>query len=253
MIFDLEPFDIFLVAGVFVLLFFVSKYFMANRKTKTICCSAILVFCGILSAVFLIPVNIQSSVVYGYNYSLATVILTNEQGNSIIVDPGYSTYTKNLIKSSNIKNLSAAFVLQKSFAYIDTIRSVGIDTIIRSDSGQGYDEEVVVNFDEVGSVGGFLFQYKTFDDRLIGLEISFDNTKVFIFRDLKQSDDALTFVSNENYDIVILGKHDEYAEYFTQSQILTYYQNSLSQSSFVENGNIGLFVNDKNYVWRCLD
>lgn len=253
LIFDLEPFDIFLVAGVFVLLFFISKYFMASRKTKTICCSAILVFCGILSALYLIPVNVQSSVVYGYNYSLATVILTNEQGNSIIVDPGYSTYTKNLIKNANIKNLSAAFVLQKSSAYIDTIRGIGIDTIIRSDTGQGYDEEVVVNFDEVGSVGGFSFQYKSFDDRLIGLEILFDNTKLFILRDLKQSDDALTFISNENYDIVILGKHDEYAEYFTQSQILTYYQNSLSQSSFVENGNIGLLVNDKNYVWRCLD
>lgn len=253
LIFELEPFDIFMIAGLFVLFFMISKFFMASKKTKTICCSAIILFCGILGVIYLIPINIQSSVVYGYNYSLATVILTNEQGNSVIVDPGYNTYTKNLIKNANVKNLSAAFVLQKSSSYIDTVRSIGIDTIIRCDSGQGYDEEILVDFDESGAIGGFVFEYKSFNNRLIGLEISFDETKVFILRDLNQSDDALTFMSGENYDIVILGKHDEYAQFFEQSKILTYYKNSLSETSFVADGNVNLFIDGKNYNWRCLD
>lgn len=250
---QLEPFDIFLVAGVFLLFFLISKYFMASRKAKTICCSTIFVFCGILGGIYLIPTSVQASVTYGYNYSSSTVVLTNDSGESVIVDAGYSNYTKNLLSANNIKKVSTAFVLQKSSAYIDTMREIGVENLIRCDNGQGYPEDVLVNFDETGYIGGFTFEYKSFEERLIGLEISFDETKVFILRDLKQSEEALTSVSSENYDIVILGKHDDYAKFFERSYVLTYYKNSLAQTSFVSNGNITCLIDGKNYKWRCVD
>lgn len=253
LIVQLEPFDIFLVAGAFLLFFLISKYFMASRKAKTICCSTIFVFCGILGGIYLIPTSVQASVTYGYNYSSPTVVLTNDSGESVIVDAGYSNYTKNLLRANNIKKVSTAFVLQKSSAYIDTMREIGVENLIRCDNGQGYPEDVLVNFDETGYIGGFTFEYKSFEDRLIGLEISFDETKVFILRDLKQSDEALTSVSSENYDIVILGKHDDYAKFFERSYVLTYYKNSLAQTSFVSNGNITCLIDGKNYKWRCVD
>ena len=250
---QLEPFDIFLVAGVFVLFFLVSKYFMASKKAKTVCCSTIVAFCGILGCFSLIPVQLQSSIVYGYNYSSPSVVITNQSGESVVIDPGYSTFTKNLLNVNGIKNVSAVFVLQKSSAYIDTIREIGAENLIRSDSGQGYSEEILVNFDQTGLIGDFSFVYRTYEDRLIGLEISFDETKIFVLRDLNQSDEALTYVSNFNYDIVILGKHDEYAEFFDRSFVLTYYNNSLAQTSFVEDGNISCLIDGKNYEWRCVD
>ena len=250
---QLEPFDIFLVAGAFLLFFLISKYFMASRKAKTICCSTIFVFCGILGGIYLIPTSVQASVTYGYNYSSSTVVLTNDSGESVIVDAGYSNYTKNLLSANNIKKVSTAFVLQKSSAYIDTMREIGVENLIRCDNGQGYPEDVLVNFDETGYIGGFTFEYKSFEERLIGLEISFDETKVFILRDLKQSEEALTSVSSENYDIVILGKHDDYAKFFERSYVLTYYKNSLAQTSFVSNGNITCLIDGKNYKWRCVD
>lgn len=248
-----EPLDIFLVALMFVLFFLCSRFFMTSKKTKTVCCCCILVLGGVLGCVNLIPQDVSACVSYGYNYSAPIVMLTNDSGKSVIVDIGYYSYTKNMMRASKIDSCDTIFVLQRSNVSVDTAREIGVENIIRCDAGQGLDEDVVVNFDQIGLVDGFSFVYRSYNDRLIGLEISFDDINVFILRDLNQTDEALDFVANENYDIVILGKHDEYADHFSGSQILTFYENPLAETSFANNGNIYCNLGDKKFDWRCLD
>lgn len=251
---NLQPFDIFFVGLLFVFIFLISQYFMANKKVKVFCCSGIVIISALLGVFYYLPVNnLKTSVAYGYNYSTPIVVLTNNEGKSVIVDVGYSSYTKNVLRALNVKEISTAFVLQKSSVYIQTSREIGVVNLIRADGGQGYDEEILIDYDQFGSVDGFDFVYRSYQNRLIGLEFSFDELKIFILRDLNQSSEALSFISQENYDIVILGKHDQYAESFDNSKIMTYYKNSLATSSFVDNGNMICQIKGKNFEWRCLD
>lgn len=250
----LEPLNIFIIAVAFVGFFFLSKFFMANKKAKIVCCSSVLIVCCVVACIGQIPIMVEPFIVYGFNYSKETIILTNSENNSIVVDIGYENYTKSLLKSAGIKNLKAMLVLNYSTVNIDTARTLGVETIIRCDDGEDLEEELLVEFNQTGLVSGFSFEYIAYKNRLVGLEISFDDVCVFVLRNIKQSDDALQSVSQKNYDVVMLGKKDEYASYFSNAlQIASYYDNSYSTVSYVKNGNVAFDVTDSNLKWRCLD
>ncbi len=251
---DVEPLDIFFVAFACIFFFLLSKYFLASKRVRTVCCSTTFALSGIFYGLSYIQFPVTSSVVYAYNYSYSIVILTNSNGESVIVDFGYEDFTSNLLDTLGIKSISTAFVLQKTTILIDSAEAVGVDTIIRSDEGQGYDQEVLVELNQTGQVGGFSFVFRGYNNRLTGLEISFDNTTVFILKDWTTSEDAISALPLDTYNFVILGKHEQYASQFSSSsRILTYYNCAEASSSYEELGNISFEIDGKNYVRRCLD
>ncbi len=249
-----EPFDIFFVASMFVFFFLASYFFMTSKKVRVVSCSAVFALSGILFGISYIQFPVGSALVYCYNNSYSVVLLTNSSGESVIVDFGSESFTRNLLISLGIEKITTAFVLQKTTVLIDSAEEIGVETLIRADEGQGYDNEVLVELNESASVGGFSFVYRGYGTRMIGLEISFDDTTVFILRDWTLTETQLSTLPIENYDFVILGKHDEYASYFDESSIfLTYYSCDVADSAFETSGNVAYDISGKNYIWRCID
>ena len=131
---------------------------------------------------------------------------------------------------------------------------IGVNNIVRCDGGQGYDNEQLIDTNIQGRIGGFSFEYKSYNQRLLGLEIAFDDIKIFVLRDINQTDVALNTVAEIDYDVVILGRHDAYAEKFQNCKcVLTYYENKDADFSFSKNGNMACDINGKNLKWRCID
>ncbi len=251
---DVQPFDIFFVATLFLGFFLLSKFFMASKKRKAICCSTVFALSGIFCGLSFVQFPVQSSVVYAQNYSNSVVVLTNSAGESVIVDFGYENFTRDLLNALEIKNISTAFVLQKPTIYNNTANMIGVDTIIRCDEGQGYDEETLVELNQPGTVGGFSFVFRGNRGRLTGLEISFDDTTVFILKDWTTSDEALDALPVSTYDFVILGEQDECASHFSsESVVLTRYDCATADFSFEKSGNISFQIDGNNFSRRCLD
>ncbi len=250
----IEPFDIFFVASLFVLFFLLSHYFLTSRKVKAICCSSVFALSAVLYGVSYVQFPVTSSLVYCYNYSYSVLVLTNSKGESVIVDFGYESFTRKLLNALEIKQITTAFVLQKPTILIDSANEIGVETLIRADGGQGYDNEVLMELNEEGSVGGFTFVYRGYGTRMLGLEISFDDTTIFILRDWTLTETQLSSLPVENYDFVVLGKHESYASYFDESSIfLTYYSCDIASSSYENDGNVAYEISGKNYSRRCLD
>ncbi|MDE6583171.1 MAG: ComEC/Rec2 family competence protein, partial [Clostridia bacterium] len=214
LIINLKPINVFLVALVCILAFLLSRYFMANKKVKTVCCSSLAVVCAIVFGCLYIPTKSQSAISVCYNYSNEIVLLTNSHGNSVLVDAGYLDFTQKVLKSQNVKSVVATFVLQDTTVNIDTVREVSDGVVIRGDNVEGYDEEVLST---VGTVAGFSYVYKFYDKKLAGLEISFDDTKVFILKNKTHSVDALKSLAESDYDFVILDKKSSYSLYFSEN------------------------------------
>ena len=259
---NLKPIDIFVEAGFFITLFAFSGFIIVNKKFRKLIRLSLLVLCGFLYALTYVQLPVGSSIVYGFDGSYSTLILTNSSNESVIVDFGDEEYCQRLLNLLGVKNISTGFVLQKPTVLIDSAREIGVSNLIRCDEGQGYDEEVVYSPDATGVVGGFNFKYRFYGNTLIGLEIKFDETSVFVLRDRNTTEKALQEISNVNYDFVVLGKHEIYAKYFSKSKILAYNENEVSQneteqnkffSTFQRNGNVKIDIIDKKYTRRCLD
>lgn len=253
LIIKLQPVNFALVALLCLLVFLLSKFFMASKKVRAVCCSTLACVCAIVFGCLYIPTAPQSALSLNYNYSDEVVLLTNSQGNSVLVDVSYADFTQRVLKAHNIKNVDATFVLQKATIKIDSVRKVCNGRVIRCDKLEGYDEEVLST---TGTVAGFSYEYIFFGDdkKLVGLEISFDDTKVFILKNKNHTKQELESLQTENYDFVILDKKVNYSPYFTEnSNILCYYKGDDIDYSYSQFGNFTYLIDGKNYQWRCLD
>lgn len=247
----LKPFGIFFVGAFFVLLFLISGFFMCKKRTKVIVCSTVFLISTILFGCSYIEIPTKETLSYCFNYSNSCVILTDNKGECALVDLGSYDFTMQALSRIGLRSVSTLFVLQDNSIDIETSRDIGISNIIRATTAQGFEEEQVVGTNKTYIYGNFAFQYKTKGSRLLGLEIDFCGKKVFVMRDWSLSVSALQELGASDFDYVILGKHDEYAEYFSsRSKILTHNKNILATTSFVRNGNVCYNLKGN---WRCLD
>lgn len=251
---NVDEFGIFFIVMFFVFFFCLSKFFMASKKMRAICCCCAFAVGSLFFGLDFVQFPISSSISYGFDFSTSVVVLTNSTGQSMIVDMCSETFTKRLLNNLQIKNISTAFVLQTPTFKIDTANEIGVQTIIRSDDGQGYDQEILLSFDEIATYEGFAFVFRGQNNRVTGLEISFDETTVFVLKDWNTSVSAIQALPTQNYDFVILGKHQQYANLFdAKSKVMTYYTCPEADSTFVGNGNVSYDIFGKIYKRRCLD
>ena len=251
---NLDPFSIFFTAALFAGLFILSRYCMASKRGKTLCCSGMFLLSGILFGLNYIHLSADACLAYGFSYSNSTVIMHSSTGQTLIIDCVGKTFARKIMNQLNIKQIDVCFVLQDTTYNIDASRELGIKQVVRSDSGQGYDEEVLVELEQSGAVGDFSFVYKTYNDKLLGLEIAFDDVVVFVFKDKKIASAAMNAVAEEDYDFVILGNQVDNAGILPYNcNVLTYLDDPAADSSFQKDGNVAYLLGNKNNVWRGLD
>lgn len=267
LIVTIGPQNLFVTAALLVLLFLISRFFMAKKRTKVACCSTIFVLGSIIFGLTFIENPQKSTFSYCHNFSTSVVIFTNGDGQSAIVDLTSENFTKNAMNRLGVKNMDTLFVLQDNTLDIDVANAIGVQTIVRSTDAEGFENEIVVQDDKWHLENGFCFRYHFEKKRLLGLEFLFEGENIFILRDWKTSQSALEYLARQNFDFVLLGEHEEYASYFS-CEVYAYESGSYVDHSYVQDGNMAVKIlktnenqkNDKkpakmhkNYEWRCLD
>jgi len=249
---SLEPIDIFLVLTGFVLLFLLSRYFMANKKVKIIGCSTFACIFAILGCLSFVKIPEKPTLVYAYNYSTQTVLLTNESGETAVVDLCNENFEKQIFIETGIDGADVLFLLSEELD-IEIARAIGVDSIVRCTQEAGFEEEICVPKDDHENIAGFEFCYITFENKLFGLEIKFDQTSIFIVKNAL-SENAIKSLNNCDYDIVILGKNDVYSSLLDEEiVVLGYYRGSKADVTYTEHGNVCFDIKQNSYNRRCLD
>ncbi len=270
LILTIGPQNLFVVALLLVLLFFISRFFMAKKRTKAVCCSTIFALGSIIFGLTFIDNPQKSTFSYCHNFSSSIVILTNGNGDSAIVDLASENFTKNAMNRLDIKKVETLFVLQDNTIDIDVANEIGVEKIVRSTDAEGFENETVYADDKWHLENGFCFKYHYEKKRLLGLEFLFEGESIFILRDWKTTESALTTLGQEDFDFVLLGDHEEYAPYFS-CPVYAHDEGENVERSYVRDGNMSVNFLDnknaeenqkndknpakmrKNYVWRCLD
>lgn len=247
---ELVPINIFSIATLFIALFLLSRYSMFAKRSKAICCSSLLV----LSLVFsLVDILQQPSVgiAYCFNYSNDSVMLTNSQGKTAVVD--FDSKAENLMSVCNVKQVSTIFILDYYVNDIEFMREVGVQNIISCKNYRNYDEEVLVNKNLTYQIDGFEFAFKSFDGKMVALELKFDNVSVLILSDDADALHAQSFAQN-NYDFVMIGSNSELAKCFSAGCIVQGYEKGENvDKNYLHDGNSFYKIKESKFVWRCLD
>ncbi len=246
----LAPLSIFSVTAMFVAMFILSRYTMLTKRSKAICCSSLLV----LSLVFsLVDVLQQPSVgiAYCFNYSNDSVMLTNSQGKTAVVD--FDSKADALMSVCNVKQVSTVFVLDYYVKDIEFMREVGVQNIISCKNYRNYDEEVLVNENSAYQIDGFEFKFKSVNGDLVALELKFDDVSVMILSDDAETSHAQSLAQN-NYDFVMVGSKTELAKYFSAGCIVQGYEKGENvDKNYLQDGNSFYKIKENEFVWRCLD
>ena len=249
---DLEPFDIFMVAFAFVGFFLLSRYFMRSKKVKAVCCCSVFALSGLFCGLSFVQFPQSSSISYCFAGGTGHITLSTASGQTAVVDMAEG-FTKRVLRRLDLKRATLSFVLQRSQFNYSVSRELGAEYVVRNDAGEGYEEEILLAGETFGSFGDFSFRYRYFGNRQIGLEIAFDEIKVFVLRDRTTSDVAINSLSSEKFDFVLLGKQDYGGAFNENAIVLSYYNTSFSDASFEKDGNIAYRIDGKNFQRRCLD
>lgn len=250
LIFALKRFDIFFVAACALLCFLLCKFFMSKKKMKILASVGALCVATFLLAG--VPIFVQkSSVVCAYNGSASMLVFTNSQKQSLIVDFAGKTFSQSVLDELNIKTVENAVVLQDATLDIESARFVGVKNIVRSDGGEGYAEEILVQPNQAVLCGGFALNFKYHYSTLVGVEISFDGQDVFVIRDVSLRETQLATAADKEYDLVVLGKHTEYASYFNARNISGYNSDEKISASVEKFGNFCYNLN--NFSCKSID
>ena len=247
--FTLEPLDIFFSAFLYLGIFFASRYCLASKKFKAILCSIFFSLSAVFFGLSFAQMPTSASISYCYYYTNSVVILHSKGGQSALVDLGSYDFCRKALNCLKIKNVDTAFVLQDTSYDIMVSRKLGIENVVRWGSGQGFEEETIVSLDETNLLGDFTFCYKSSGGKILGLEISFDDTSVFILKDKQIEENALDGVG---CDIAFVGRQTDVAKAFDERcKVLGYQSGEFVDFNFIQNGNMSF--NIENQKWRCLD
>jgi len=254
-VFALEPSNIFVVGLLFLFLFLLGRNFMCNKKFKAVTCSIVGFALAICFGLSFVSFPVSSSINMCYNYTEQVILLTNSYGESVMIGSGDYEFNRKLLNAKNLNSVKNMFLFETEDVLVGGLQKLGMENLIRPESFDGFDEDIVVGYNKYANVGHFSFVFKKFNEEFLGLEISFDETMIFVFGNEKElSAKALQTVSNTKYDFVFVDKYIEFAQLFgKETKILSYYKNINVDASYARDGNISYVLNGKDYRRRCLD
>ncbi len=254
--FNLKPLSIFASALFMLGLFFVGRFFMTSRKTKMLCCAIVLVPAFVLMGCGDNWFSAKSTIACAYQYGNSVVLITNKAKESVIIDMAGETFVDRFADSVGVSKVSTMFLVQKDDLFYDQQwKTFGVENIVRCDRMQGFDEEVLVQKNKTSRIGNFVFRYVEIEQEVVGLELQFDQTKLFVFAKGKGvKSEIAQAVAQENYDIVMIGKNQQISQYFDKKcNIFGFYKEENVDFSFAEQGNVCCKISNGKMSRRCLD
>lgn len=248
---ELSPISIMIVAVVFVAIFLLSNFAMIKTKTRAIICAGLIAICGVFGMVGSFT-PAQSGVAYVFYNQNDSLLITNSQGRSAMVDIRYNA--KQVMNAVGVDEVSTIFVLDYFYSDIEAIRAAGVQNIVSCNNYRNYDEEVLVKSDLNYKIDGFNFKYIKFDNKVYALEINFDDTSILMLSDDFSKAEHAATLSKENYDFILLGTNSSMSKHFSaSSNVLSYEETENCDKNYLQDGNSFYKIKENRFIWRCLD
>jgi len=251
----LEPINIVTTVLMFLFFYLISRFFMANKKVKAICSGCVLTLFAIVQIAFGLSTP-AASITLACNYSDSVVMLTNSNGNTLFVGLGTFSFNRKLMNSNFVKTVDSLVLMNGKDISQDSVSALRCKSIYSLEENLS-EGQISVKQEEVVLTGGFAFVYKFYGNDFVGLEISFDETQVFVLNEDNRylSVEAIESVVSNNYDFVVLGTKDNFAQVLFNKcdKILTYYDNKHATASCQKDGNISYAINGNNLKRRVID
>lgn len=248
-IIQLEPTTIYVAVAFFILLFVISKFFMASRKFRAVVCAVMLAVTGTMFGLTYTSLPVESGISVGYNVANKTILLTNSAKESVIIDVGKTDFAKSLMHVNGVKKASAIICLDRQ-DYENELKS---SAVYKYDGSKCWSSDTCVSVDTKIAAGGFEFEYVTYDDVVVGIDITFDHTRVFVVSEAAK-EAQLVLVKSEEFDFVIVGRNVYSISQFSGAKnVCGYYETGKTDQCYVKNGNIKYRLTKNGYKWRCLD
>ena len=248
----LTPWKVYAVVAFFVVLFLFSKFLMLKKKARLICVTIGVTIFGGLFGVQYVPTAPAQTITFCTKYGMSSVLLTNRHKESVIINMRDFNFTYNMLMASEVEGVDAVFELNEENYESGDIKRLGDPQVIMCESAN--ENVTSVNRNEEHVFKGFTFKFKDIGGQIVGLEISFDDTKVFVMSDHKISNSRVAQIAGNDYDFVMLNKRNDCADKFGEDvNVLGYYKSAATDWSVLKDGNVRYKWNGKYYVGRCLD
>lgn len=253
LVLKIQPIDIFICLFLFVFLFLMARYFMTSKKVKLICASVIFAVFGVFMAVSALPKQSQSAILFCSLYNESAILITTNSGQTAIIDGISYQNTYRLIQNEGLKEIDNYFVLNSNYVVEGVIEGFSVNNVIGLKQVIEDDKFYYAKKNTLGQIGDFSFNYLASDDKLIGLEVMFDDFNLFVLYDDYLSEDERSILKDKAYDCVFIGEKSEYSSYFNYSCAYGLCKNEKLDYNYNEDGNMKCILSKNKFVWRCLD
>ena len=248
----LYPFNLTTKVLFFLMLYAVSAIVMIKPITKLLATALLITLCLCSFGIFYVSNNIRSSIVYLYSYGQESVLLTNKNGQSIVVGDNY--LLSRAMSNYHLDKIDAYLTFESlNENDVSELKEYGFSYFISTEGDTFQDQIMIVQPNSVMQLGDFDFTYLMIDNDMFGLLITFDQTTVFVASDENfdyNSVDSCSLLSSLNVDIAFVGGNYNLASenYLTVSSG----KNSSTTFNFISDGNM-LFSLGNGITTRSID
>lgn len=251
---SLKPINAVVSAFMFAFFFSMSQYVMVAWKNKIVLLNIFATLMISFALVFdFAPIAIKPSILNSYTYDYNTVILTNSQNNSLVVDgPWFSAINNGLI-SENANNIVGHIALNYTLSQKD-MEKLDSDYYFYNPSLSAYEGCEALTSNLEYSLGGFKFTRVDYNSTLIGVKIEFDGFSCFVLNGrISYNTSRAEFIDRQNYDYLLMGDVDDLLVPFEEEVVLTYDNVENSDHNFKDYGSMLLLLSEQDYNLRGID
>ena len=205
---QLSPFNVIISGIIFLCLYLFSSFFMASKRAKIINFVTLASLLTITACIFAFVPMCSTGVLYVYTRDNSFVLLTNSKNETLILDATWSySDVNNALIEVNAFNLLA---------------NVQVNNILSSSSQEflkvtNYSHEDITNREGTEilrynidyHLGDFRLNFLAYEDKLIGLEVEFDDMLV-LRTSSKLSDEDMEYILTLPYDFILTQEPNEY-------------------------------------------
>ena len=257
----LKPINPLISISFFLFFFLLGRNLMASKRVKTVACAIVFLIGGTTYIVDRTTrFTSQSFSVSTESTSVGRPLLISKGGQVACVDLESGFYIERYLYQNNISHIDYIFSLNDNTIDIELARKFGVKNIFYFQSGEGFEEEIIINDGIHHEVGDFKICYlytQSGNIKLYGISIEYNGIKTCIVKNRTLADSEREAVSNlfQNleFDVALVGNKEEYANILNANFILGYRKKSNIDYSFYQNGNCAIIFTGSTLKVRNID
>lgn len=205
---QLSPFNVVISGIIFLCLYLFSSFFMASKRAKIINFATLAFLLTVTACIFAYIPMCSTKVLYVYTRDNSFVLLTNSKNETLILDATWSysdvnnalieVNAFNLLANIQVNNLlsssSQEFLKVTNYSHEDITNREGTE---------------ILRYNTDYHLGDFRLNFLAYENKLIGLEVEFDDMLV-LRTSSKLSDEDMEYILTLPYDFILTQEPNEY-------------------------------------------